>query len=170
VLGAVAETRRLMEGKGVEELGAVAASAVRALVASKAPFMAAVPYVVLLQDVGSLEQRVDATAEALSLLSGAARSPASKVAASAEAVRVAIASRGEDASSFVKAVDMAGGVAARRAMAIGLGTVAASYAASLSDIPSLVLAILGGPLVPSSASDLVADASSVGIQAIVATQ
>ena len=163
-----AEVRRSMEGKAVAQLGAVAADVVRPRVSADGALLAAAPHVVLSQDVGTLAERVVAAGEALGLLAGTAPSPAARVAGWAEEVRAAIAGKGEDASGFAQAAEAGGTVVGRRAVAIALGTVAAAYAGSVADIPALVLAVLGGAPLPSSADVLVAEASSVAIQAVAA--
>ena len=159
--------RRSMGGKVVAQLGAVAADVVRPRVNADGALLAAVPHVVLSQDVGTLPERVDATSEALGLLTHVVPSPAVRVAALAEEVLAAIAREGEDASSIARSTEVST-VFGRRALAIAFGTVTAAYTRSVADIPALVLAVLGGPPLASSADVLVAEASSVAIQAVAA--
>jgi hypothetical protein len=163
-----AEVHRSMEGKAVAQLGAVAADVVRPRVKADGALLAAAPHVVLSQDVGTLAERVDAAGEVLGLLTRVAPSPAARVAALAEEVLAAIAGKGEDASSLAQAAEVSTTILGRRALAIALGTVTAAYAGSVADIPALVLGVLGGSPLPTTADVLVAEASSVAIQAVAA--
>lgn len=154
-----------MEGEAVAQLGAVAADVVRPRVNTDGTLLAAVPNVVLSQDVGTLAERVDATGEALGLLTRTVSSPIAQVATWAEEARAAIAGKGQDASSLARSAEAVTTTFGRRALAIALGTITAVYAANVADMPALVLGVLGGPPLTWSADVLVAEAISVAIQA-----
>lgn len=160
------ELRRSMVGLAPDEIGAAAARVLRRWVEAEPAALAAVPVVVFGCQAGSTAERAAGASQSLASLTGTQPSSQAEVAACVDDLRSGVARSGHNVADIARMVETTDPVL-RRYLATALGIGLAASARAVADIPVLAVLAIGDAAVTQRVGELLAEASSVGIQAFL---